>query len=388
MVAGVWSDDPSLQLRFTTEFRKLLIVGSGVLPRFVEFLKKGDNPQLQFEAAWVLTNIASGTSDHVKVLINLNVVPIFVHLIASPRDDVREQVVWALGNLLGDSPQNRDFFLRCGALKPILNQLNDHPRLSMSRTAAWTLSNMCRGKPEPIFEQVKEALPALERLIHSDDEEVLKDACWALSYLSSDQTNNDNVTRLKTIIESGVVPRLVQLLLHPSPSVRRHAIRVLGNIIANGNDEQVLIDACLALSDLSDQSNIQKVMRLKTIIESGAVPRLVQLLLHPSPSVRGPAIRVLRNIVVNGNDEQTQLVISSGALQCLTKLLTQDYNKSIQKECCLMISNLTASGNIVNIQKVVDANLIAPMIHGGERMHETIMQSLGMSGYKHHKNLP
>ena len=31
---------------------------------------------------------------------------------------------------------------------------------------------------------MKQALPALARLIHSQDEEVLTDACWALSYLS------------------------------------------------------------------------------------------------------------------------------------------------------------------------------------------------------------
>ena len=43
-----------------------------------------------------------------------------------------------------------------------------------------------RSDPHP---QVKAALPALARLIHSQDEEVLTDACWALSYLS-DGTND------------------------------------------------------------------------------------------------------------------------------------------------------------------------------------------------------
>lgn len=56
--------------------------------------------------------------------------------------------------------------------------------------------------------QLKMALPILARLILSTDEEVLTDACWALSYLS-DGTND----KIQAVIEAGVCPRLVELLL-------------------------------------------------------------------------------------------------------------------------------------------------------------------------------
>ena len=99
MVQGVMGNDQAVQTDCTTQFRRLLsieknppiqqVINSGVVPRFVGFLSREDVPGLQFESAWALTNIASGTSDHTRVVIEVGAVPVFVRLLSSPNDDMR-----------------------------------------------------------------------------------------------------------------------------------------------------------------------------------------------------------------------------------------------------------------------------------------------------------
>ncbi|TXG70232.1 hypothetical protein EZV62_005167 [Acer yangbiense] len=291
MEAVIISADRNEQLRATTFFWMLLsaecsppieeVIQAGVVPCFVYFLKRDDSPRLQFEAAWVLTNIASGTTENIEVLLVYNAVPKLAKLLVSPSDDVCEQAMWALVNIASESPRCRDLVLGCGALHRLQEQLKKHDNLPMLRML-----------PGHFQFFVKYAFPALAQLILLNDEEVLTDVCWALSYLS-DGTNDE----IQAVIDAGVCPRLVEFLTHPSPF----------------------------------------------------------------PSVLIPALHTVGNIVT-GDDLQTQCIISHQALPCLLNLLTNNYKKSIMKEACWTISNITA-GNKEQIHAVIEAKIIGPLVH-------------------------
>ena len=117
---------------------------------------------------------------------------------------------------------------------------------------------------------------------------------------------------------------------------------MLGKLLY-ASDDEVLTDACWALSYMSDGAN----EKIQAVIEAGICLRLVELLTHRSYSVQTPALRTIGNIVT-GDDIQTQVVINCNALTALLSLLSSP-KEGIRKEACWTISNITA-GTVPQIQ--------------------------------------
>ncbi len=67
---------------------------------------------------------------------------------------MKDQAVWALGNIAGDGPKCRDYMLQCGVMPALLTVFSDNAPMGILRNATCALSNLCRGKPAPEFDRV------------------------------------------------------------------------------------------------------------------------------------------------------------------------------------------------------------------------------------------
>jgi len=236
-----------------------------------------------------------------------------------------------LGNAAGDSSPLRDMLLHMGALVAIVKLLKRTKKPIVMRNAMWTLSNLCRGKPLPVFAAVAPAIPVVAHFVHSTDTSVLIDACWTASYLS-DGPNE----RIDAIIQSGMLQRIVDLMLHVDFQVQTAALRCIGNIVT-GNDLQT-----------------------QCVINMGALKAITQLLLHFKKSILREACWMVANITAGTVDQIQSVLSTEGLVAALMKAMTsQDFD--VKKEATYAICNAASGGSLTQIEFLVKCGCIKPL---------------------------
>lgn len=304
------------------------VINSGLMPRFVELLDLDADPMIQFEVAWILTNICSGTSEQTRAVVNSGALPKLVRLIRSPDIRVCEQAVWAIGNMIGDGAETRDLVVSHGFVPELLNLIHPQLELGFLRNATWVLVNLCRYKDPPTSIQViQQLLPTLLFLVDSQDQAILVDTTWAISYITELGPNYSQL-----VIDSGLVKKMSRLVSHGEPKIEMAAIRALG-CIATGSDEQT-----------------------QAVIDSGAITQLKNALKGLHDNVAKDALWFISNVVA-GSQQQIQAVIDESLVPLILHFLTTgDYHQ--QKEASWAVYNFCLVGSPEQLEVLIENKVI------------------------------
>ena len=334
-------------------FRKVLIfehkppiqdlIDAGILPYLIDWIQKFDFPQLQYESAWAITNIASDTHEHCQVIAERGCVPLLVQMMNSTNEEVREQAVWALGNIGGDAAHCRDIILQNQGLPLLIRYLQASTKHTMVQSASWAISNLCRGEPLPLHEMVREAVPALATVVcRQKDAEILSNSLWALSHLSEGSEE-----KVDALIATGVVPRVIQLLKHHLYNVQLPAIMIIGNIVAGTEQQTQLVlnlggaealrtllsaakkntqkEAVWSISNICAGTNEQ----LDTLISSGVMPGLISCAYSSNKEIKKETVWALSNAAAGGRPDQVAKFVEFGIIQALCSLFTENDMKIV-----------------------------------------------------------
>lgn len=164
-------------------------------PAFFTIFKMAQDPinlHLQLEAAWCLTNMASGTTEQTHSLIQKNVIDLFVSLLKSKYSQILEQAVWGIGNIAGDCPEFRNKVMGSNAAEALLQVLQTHPTEKIRNLVVWVFSNLCRMRPKservsPVARQMLQVLRDVFKA--TTNPEVLHDCIYGLYISTTPETN-------------------------------------------------------------------------------------------------------------------------------------------------------------------------------------------------------
>lgn len=373
-------EDPAMQYGALVHLRRRLtrtakppvaetLTVPGLLGKIVQLLT-WESHEYQYEAAWILTNISSGTEDQTAAVAEAGAAPYLAQLMYSPHANVKEQSAWALGNLAGDGAHLRDNLLQFGILDSFLELADPNAGLKFLRQAVWAIQNFFRWKNPPCpLEYMQRALPVLQPLTGSQDEDIASNATWAVCYIS------DVCDAAYDYILEHFGARLVENIKGKFTNSQLPSLRVLGTIMS-GSHEQT--DRVLGLRVLdcfrkllkSEKPNIRKdaawaisnvaagtPMQINQIINANLVPDLIVVASGDDVHrVRQEATWALCNIVNAGNRQQVDYLIHQEVLPVFLNMVGPELQPGI------LVAILEAIFALLSNSNTEEGNFLADIL--------------------------
>lgn len=365
-------------------------IDQGALTPIVAYLGSAASAAVQLEAAWAITNIASGASTHVAALVDAGAAEAIYRVLASKevgeRSDLCDQCLWALGNIAGDADvRMRDQLIQSGVighLAQFFEHLPSFPwsipeRMQVLQTLSWLMSSLCRGKPAPPLEEVDCAFDFFAQVIGcTDDAKMLSEALWGQCYLLEGAVDDQDLCqRAARILSAGFAPGEVPCAPTPHPVL----LKVVGCTRRAGDPLNPLPIPAVRLLSTVVSSTAEHVT--DAVIAAGASKAFCDLLcdgLAPV-EVRRIAAWALSNIAAGSASHAQKLIDTSGVWGALCDGVRKGSAHSIKSECTWAIANLAKRGPTtlgrVDSKKILEMVTIALKVESDPDLHRALLDA-------------
>ena len=175
-----------------------LILNLGILPSLSHLLSPMNNREVCKEACWVISNLAGGSLAQVKQVIESNIIPMIIELIAEAEFYIKLEAVWVISNISvkGDFEDLR-YIVGQGCIDPLCSLL-ENSDVMIKSVVLNTLENIfVAGSNDPAFAecgnkyldffQQADGVQKLETLLNDSDESISSRALELLETYFEDQ---------------------------------------------------------------------------------------------------------------------------------------------------------------------------------------------------------
>ncbi|CEP17813.1 hypothetical protein [Parasitella parasitica] len=291
------------------------ILALDILPRIKELIESNLGDTIKFECAWIVTNVAAGTTEQTNAIINAGFVDLLLDCMQkSGTLDLKAQAAWALGNIAGESPNYREELMKKGFTHAIVKVLEKVYRDTYDEAQDYSFPNgKIRFPDEDCYSNVEALLWALSNMSRGG----FQVAEFYQNYLPMFKVFSDFIIFDYTKLEIEICWGLSRVLYN------------MHDVNAFHQNNTIPDELCVRLSDL---------------LRDG-VPKVVV-----------PAIRTVVNIT-SGPNSCVEGLLRTQLLTSITRLLEPQAPNEIRKDAFLVISNL-AAGNEDMIKHVIEHKVV------------------------------
>lgn len=304
------------------------MIEHGLIPEFISLLDS-EYPEFQYQALFCLINISYGTTDQSSSIINQGGLPKILTLVTSSIEEIQDLAIWLLGNLAADSIGLRDQIVEKGGYA-ILNYVLTTTKIPhILMRCIWAFISFFRYERPLSFQLTMNSLEYIIYAIHQYplEQDIMSQAILAISLISDAYHQS-----IPIIIESDILPIVLNNLEVPDIKIQVTSLRLVGNIAAgNANQTQLLIDM-------------------------GLLPHLKNLIRCDNIKVRKEATWILSNIAA-GTEKQTETLVTHGFFPLLVGIALHD-KSIIASEAIWALCNFTQIEDKEKIDQIINNGIL------------------------------